>query len=749
MSGIAVDAVLWWALVQFPSPGFIIGLMIMAALLCWSHAILLPKLVWLRRAPGWDTLGTVTVGATIAALAVVIGFAAGLAAGIANLLVLTALVFLGSHLVNVDASVTLLAQRLSVDSQTLTLIVVATPGLLAGGAVASGIAAALALNLPASLIVVSPKAALLGGAAGPVILMASLYDRETNLGGLLAMVGAGVVASLATAPRWRSPWPPASTRWALTAGALALVAVQGLTIRVRHDVSSRPLQAARELRCPAQMTPDCLADAARVLGAARPRPWLMFGTQEPLRARFTVEQAEIEAAVAPVALAARERPALAADLAPLERLSSAAAISKGLTALADNLSGLAGSSSFGSLQVRHLLHGRMDGIPTLHAVAERWRSLLPSLPPFERRMADVRLARLLADLGERDAAAQVLAPLRSDANVSALDWFAAGDGAQALLSGARRGQGELADVANAAVGLLRRQGGPGAGFPGADFWTQFRDTFPARLAAMTPGQYNEGRWPDIRALISTLWRLGDTAHAREFADAVADQARQLGTEAGYALAAAIYMDIGEAGPAAASLAAGVAALPPDALTCPKATPPGLDWRACALKDPARQFERLPLVVQSYRLGGQPPEPSLMLDGKHFLPALIRERLTAGLPTGWLDSRLDRTPAIDSMLLRAAFDCWADEDLRETRLLLALLAKRLPSSGIPPQSAFVAEPAFVLAAALGDDGLQLAFARSFLTDVHINAARDYAADVAEAAAFWRGNLSDDLMARAMQ
>lgn len=713
-SGIIVDAALWCALIQLPPPGAIAGALAMAAALCLSHIVILPKLVWLGRLPNWHDLAVVAQGVVVVLASIALGFGAGLLVGIATF-------FLGG-----------------------------VPGLLVGGAVAAWLAAWMMQVFPANAVVISPNQAALGGTIAPLPLLYVSSSEGTDLAGLVAMIGAGAVASLATAPLGASSWPGTRACWALAMATLISVAVPSWAFWDQVPPRGGTVHNRGELRCPAGFTPDCLANAAYVIERGPSRSW--FASRRPsytlrpvaraLARGGYVEQARdlvrpfsaanreevgIYAGAGQVALAARSRPELVADLAPLEQLVSPIALSQGLAVLAAGLSGRAEVELDRRPQVRDALPATLAGVPTLRAVADRWRTLLPGLQDKDETAARIGLARLLTDLGEHDAAASVLDPIRTSPLMEADDWLRAGDGEMALLAGIRKGR--LVAVAEAATGLVMLRGGPSPGF-----WTPFRDAF-ARLPRAETRPNDSPVVSDTRILIRTLKRLGNAEQARTLADETATHARALGTPEGYALAVASYLDIGENERAGEVIAAATADLPIDALTCSETRPSTPDQSACSPRDVIEKGKWFRLAVQMHRLGRRltsfRPAAS---DRNTYRSLLIEELLAAGeAPARLADMSLEVGP---NHLLQAAFTRWARGDGEGARSLLALTVGKRLSPGD-------AQDAARLAAALDDRDLQLAFVRGLLARLRADGSQgsDAARSIAATAVYWRENLPD--------
>ena len=662
----------------------------MATALCWSHVVILPRLVWLGRPPLWRDLLTVAAGGAIVGL------------------------------------LTATAMRLF-----------------------SNVAVA-----------VSPKRAMLGASVGPLLLILSTSDAETNSGGLAGMIGAGVVASLATCPRWRSSWPGARACWALLAAAVVAVAGPNWVFQEQHVQASRAAEEAKQLRCAVGPVPDCLADAAYALQKRQHKPWIKQRETPDLDLRVAralaraghAEQARdlvrwsdvadredvaVWAEAGQVALAARARPDLAADLAPLERLGSPVATSKGLSALAAALLGRVEPSYHDP--ILNTLPVTVAGAATLRAAADRWQTLLPSLIGKDVNTARIGLARLLTDLGEGGAAARVLDPIRMDKAMNARDWLQAGDGEMALLVGARTGKGELAAVATAATGLVKRQGGPGTDFRGL-----FRGTF-APLLAPEASRRNSWTALDARAFIGVLWRLGEVEQARAFADEMADRSRALGIANEYALAAASYMDIGENERAGSLIDEATATLPTDALTCFEARLNKPVLNACSPEDITEKGRWFRLAVQMHRLGRPMTGFRPAISDKYVYQSLLTEELLAtGFPPAQVSDVSNQVRSSD--LLRIAFIRCAESDVEGARSLLASLAVewRLQS--------YEALPAARLAAALGDHDLQLAFLSNLLTHLRVavsSSVNDAVQSAAATAVYWRENLSDTTAAAALR
>ncbi len=211
--GLLVDSVVWLALVQVQvvRDNPLISPVLVAVGLCWSHAFVTPQLVWQQPTRIVDRLAAIGFGLVMAALSVLFGGLGGLAVGIPT-------IFTGAIL-----------------------------GSLAGGALTGVVAARLMRVLPATRGMISLKRGALGGVLGPNILLWAMVNNPVGLvDGLAwlrwfgATLAAGVVASVATVPRWRSPWPSGRLVLGLAAGVALLVAAPAWVLWHRPEPVEQP-----------------------------------------------------------------------------------------------------------------------------------------------------------------------------------------------------------------------------------------------------------------------------------------------------------------------------------------------------------------------------------------------------------------------------------------------------------------------------------------------------------------------------
>lgn len=216
---------------------------------------------------------------------------------------------------------------------------------------------------------------------------------------------------------------------------------------------------------------------------------------------------------------------------------------------------------------------------------------------------------------------------------------------------------------------------------------------------------------------------------------MATQARTLGTPEGYALAVASYLDIGENERAGEVVAVATADLPIRALACSTLKLSHPDQNACSREELSERVKWYSLAAQMHRLGQRLPglQPA-GADRNIDQSRLVDELLAAGVaPARLADMSLKVSP---SDLMQGAFARWAEGDPGGARSLLALVARR-------SLSADDAQDAARLAAALGNQELQLAFVRDMLTKLQTSTSRNLtdALLIANAAVYWRENLPD--------